>query len=116
MGILPLTLDKLGIPPEDTLVWLGPAIGPDAFEVHEDVRDLFLSQGMGAAEHFKSFGDRFLCDLYAIARAQCAKRGVVGVYGGGLCTYSDPERFYSYRRDGVTGRMASICYLEAARF
>lgn len=112
-GILPITLDKLGIPPEDTLVWLGPAIGPLAFELRDDVRQQFLTQGTADASHFTALDDRFLGDMYAIARSQCAKKGITAVYGGDACTYSDPKRFYSFRRDGETGRMATLIWMGA---
>lgn len=99
--------------PADLLAWLGPAIGPAAFEVGPEVRAAFLDTDPGAAAAFRSgAGDRWLADLFRLARARLERAGVAGVYGGGVCTYSDPERFYSYRRDGVTGRMASLIWLE----
>lgn len=110
-GILPITLDALGIPAKDTLVWLGPAIGPTAFELRDDVRQAFLKNHMATDAHFEAINDRFLGDMYSMARWQCAQRGILNVYGGGLCTFSDPRRFYSFRRDGETGRLATLIWL-----
>ncbi len=93
------------------LAWLGPAIGPDAFVVGEEVRAAFLAQDTGAAACFAPFGDRWRADLFALARRRLEALGVA-VYGGGICTWSD-DRFFSYRREGVTGRMASLIWLEA---
>ncbi len=113
-GVVERTLDALGEAPADLLVWLGPAIGPDAFEVGPEVRAAFLDSDPAAAAAFRRGpGDRWRADLYALARARLARAGVTRVYGGGVCTFADPDRFYSYRRDGVTGRMASLIWLEA---
>ena len=112
MGILPITLEALNIPVEETLVWFGPAIGPTAFELRDDVRHAFISNHMANESHFKAMDECYLGDMYAIARWQCAKRGIENVYGGGLCTVSDPERFFSFRRDGETGRLATLIWLE----
>jgi YfiH family protein len=99
--------------PERILVWLGPAIGPDAFEVGPEVRERFLEADPGAIDAFRASRDgRFLADLAGLARRRLARLGVTGVYGGGYCTHSDPRRFFSYRRDGVTGRMASLIWLD----
>jgi polyphenol oxidase len=101
------------ISPERLLVWLGPAIGPDAFEVGPEVRERFLEADPESIEAFRASGDgRFLADLAGLARRRLARLGVTGVYGGGYCTHSDPRRFFSYRRDGVTGRMASLIWLD----
>lgn len=95
-------------------VWLGPAIGPDNFEVGEDVRDAFVSTDRNAAQAFKPCGaGKWLADIYQLARLQLAGLGVEQVYGGGFCTVADAQRFYSYRRDGAaTGRMASLIWRE----
>ncbi|HKJ07561.1 MAG TPA: peptidoglycan editing factor PgeF [Gammaproteobacteria bacterium] len=114
-GVLEATLRAMGVAPQELLAWLGPAIGPAAFEVGAEVRDAFVGADAGAGEAFQAGPDgRWYADLYALARRRLAAAGVVEVYGGGLCTYSDPERFYSYRRDGATGRMASLIWLESA--
>ncbi|MGE8500095.1 MAG: peptidoglycan editing factor PgeF [Pseudomonas sp.] len=111
-GVLESTLDSLGCAPEDVLVWLGPAIGPQAFEVGAEVRDVFLAQHLHAADAFvpSANAGRFMADIYQLARIRLAARGVTAVYGGGLCTYSDP-RFFSYRRASRTGRFASLIWL-----
>jgi len=113
-GVIEATVERLGVVPDSLLVWLGPAIGPAAFEVGDEVRSAFVAHDPAAAAAFKpSPGGRWLADLYALARQRLAGCGVTAVYGGGLCTYSDATRFYSYRRDGVTGRMASLVWCES---
>ncbi|APZ42901.1 peptidoglycan editing factor PgeF [Acidihalobacter ferrooxydans] len=112
-GVLEAAVTALATPPENLLVWLGPAIGPDAFEVGEEVRAAFVAHDAAAATAFSASPDgRWLADLYALARLRLAAVGVDAVHGGGWCTYTDAARFYSYRRDGVTGRMASLVWLE----
>lgn len=113
-GILRNSVEKF----EDSsrvIAWLGPAIGPERFEVGEDVRERFLEASPEYAEAFKSRKDaqgKYLADLYMLARRQLAFLGVSQVFGGGFCTYDDARRFYSYRRDGLnSGRMASMIYL-----
>lgn len=111
-GVLEATVARFAAPGE-VLSWLGPAIGPAAFEVGEEVRAAFLAQDAGVAHAFRPSPNagRWLADLYALARARLAAAGVTAVSGGGLCTVSDRERFFSYRRDGQTGRMASVIWL-----
>lgn len=111
-GVLEATLDALLIAPEEILIWLGPAIGPQAFEVGAEVREAFVSQHPQALEAFKPSINtgRFMADIYQLARIRLAARGVAAVYGGGFCTYSDP-RFYSYRHAARTGRFASLIWL-----
>ena len=96
------------------MAWLGPAIGPDAFEVGEEVRIAFTARDAAAAQAFRPShrAGHWLADLYLLARQDLARLGVYAVYGGGLCTYSDESRFFSYRRDGKCGRMASLIWLE----
>lgn len=95
----------------DLMAWLGPAIGPEAFEVGEDVRRVFCDRAGDCSSVFsRSGGERWRADLYEIARRVLRRAGVREVYGGGCCTHSDPERFYSYRRDGRTGRMATLIW------
>ncbi len=111
-GVIEATLLRMGVAATDLLVWLGPAIGPSAFEVGNEVRDAFIAHDAVAAAAFKpSPGGRWLADIYQLARQRLEVVGVTAVYGGGCCTYSDTERFYSYRRDGVTGRMASLIWI-----
>jgi YfiH family protein len=113
-GVLEAAVAALGTAPERVLAWLGPAIGPVAYEVDATVRDAFVGPDPGAADAFTSTRPgHWRADLYGLARRRLARAGVGAVYGGGLCTASDTGRFYSYRRDGVTGRMASLVWLTA---
>ncbi|WP_433737182.1 peptidoglycan editing factor PgeF [Pseudomonas putida] len=112
-GVLEATLDSLAVAPCDVLVWLGPAIGPQAFEVGPEVRETFVEQLPEAAEAFVPSQNegKFMADIYRLARLRLAARGVTAVYGGGFCTVTDP-RFFSYRRAPRTGRFASLIWLE----
>ena len=112
-GILEETVAALGVPAQELLVWLGPAIGPDAFEVGPDVKDSFGSAAAAACFKPSSNPGRYLADIYQLARVRLQAVGVEVVYGGGLCTVDDPARFYSYRRDGQTGRFASLVWLDS---
>lgn len=111
-GVLEATLDSLAIPAEDVLVWLGPAIGPQAFEVGPEVREAFLDVQAEADQAFVPSANpgKYLADIYQLARLRLAARGVKAVYGGGFCTVTDP-RFFSYRRSARTGRFASLVWL-----
>lgn len=112
-GVIGATLEALSVPPGRILAWLGPAIGPRAYEVGADVRAAFLAQDPGNVAAFSpSRAEHWRLDLYAIARRQLEQRGVGGIHGGGLCTYSDARRFYSFRRDRTTGRMAALIWLD----
>jgi len=110
-GVLEATVQAMG--GGDLLAWLGPAIGPRSFEVGPPVRQAFL-ESLGDCENaFRQIDDNhWLADLYALARLALARAGVTEVYGGGHCTYADPQRFFSYRRDGQTGRMATLIWRE----
>jgi len=112
-GVLEATLDTLALDPADVLVWLGPAIGPQAFEVGAEVREAFIAVHPQADAAFVPGAQpgKFMADIYALARIRLAARGVNAVYGGGCCTVSDP-RFFSYRRASTTGRFASLIWLE----
>ena len=115
-GVIEAAIQSLNETPENILVWLGPAIGPAAFEVGDEVRNAFTSGLPPTAEAFTASKPgpkpgHWLADIYQIARLRLARIGVQQVYGGGLCTYTDHERFYSYRRDGKTGRMASLIWM-----
>ncbi|MEG0064368.1 MAG: peptidoglycan editing factor PgeF [Pseudomonas sp.] len=111
-GVLEATLDSLDVPAAEVLVWLGPAIGPKAFEVGPEVREVFINQLPEAAEAFvpSDNAGKFMADIYLLARLRLAERGVTAVYGGGFCTVTDP-RFFSYRRASRTGRFASLVWL-----
>lgn len=111
-GVLEQTIAAMGVPGDEILAWLGPAIGPVAFEVGEEVRSAFLAADPQAASAFRSTQvGKYLADLYTLARQRLAKQSVVGIYGGDFCTFTDAERFFSFRRDGQTGRMASLIWL-----
>lgn len=112
-GVLEATLDSLAVPPEEVLVWLGPAIGPQAFEVGPEVRETFVEQLPEAEKAFvpSQSAGKFMADIYELARLRLAARGVTAVFGGGFCTVTDP-RFFSYRRSPRTGRFASLVWLE----
>jgi YfiH family protein len=113
-GIIDETLKRLKLPPQQVLAWLGPAIGPDHFEVGEEVREKFISRHPDYAAGFHAGRDEqhWFADLYHLARINFRHCQIQDVYGGGLCTYCDSERFFSYRRDkGVTGRMVSLIWI-----
>jgi polyphenol oxidase len=112
-GVLESTVSSLGLPGSQLLAWLGPAIGPDAFEVGDEVRIAFTARDAAAARAFvPSYRtSHWLADLYTLARQDLARLGVTAVYGGGLCTVQDETRFFSYRRDGQTGRMATLIWM-----
>jgi YfiH family protein len=113
-GVIEAAVARLAVSPRDVLCWLGPAIGPQAFEVGAEVRACFLAEGGDDAKaSFRPVpGGKWLADLYSLARMRLRRCGIHGVWGGGLCTYSDRERFFSYRRDGATGRMASLIWID----
>lgn len=111
-GILEATVAGMAGPPDELLAWLGPAIGPDAFEVGHDVRNAFMAVDPAAASAFQQIDqDKYLADLYLLARQRLARLGLDAVYGGTHCTVIERGRFFSYRRDGCTGRMASMIWL-----
>ena len=116
-GVLEATMAASALDPSQTLAWMGPAIGPTRFEVGDDVRDAFL-EASGSATHatggcFSEVGrGKWLADLPSLARIRLAGCGVASVSDSGLCTASDPRRFYSYRRDGITGRMAAMIWID----
>lgn len=112
-GVLESTVAHMGVPAGSVLAWLGPAIGPHAFEVGAEVRAAFLAADGGAGSAFVPGAreDKWMADLFALARRRLARIGVLRIHGGGICTHADAARFYSYRRDGVTGRFASMIWL-----
>ena len=137
-GVLQAAVAAMKTPPEELLVWLGPAIGPDAYEVGDDVRTAFvdvdgdadadadgdadgdanaaaIADADAAADAAMAFRPnergRWQADLYALARLRLQQLGVTSIHGGGLCTYSEPERFFSHRREAPCGRMASLIWL-----
>lgn len=113
-GILEQTVAAMPANPADLMAYLGPAIGPQAFEVGAEVREAFLAQDAGCHSAFATPEDRpgkYLADLFLLARRRLQAAGIGSIYGGADCTYSSPQRFYSYRRDGQTGRMAALVWL-----
>lgn len=114
-GVLEAAVDSFADAPSEILVWLGPAIGPQAFEVGPEVREAFIETHAETAEAFVASANpgKFMADIYQLARLRLAAYGVTAVYGGGLSTYND-ERFFSYRRAARTGRFASLVWIEPA--
>ncbi|MCF7969948.1 MAG: peptidoglycan editing factor PgeF [Methylococcaceae bacterium] len=110
-GIVENAVAKM--PDTELLVWLGPAIGPQCFEVGQDVYAAFVNKsGQFAGAFTPQSGDKYLADIYQIARILLNNAGVQKIYGGQFCTVSEIERFFSYRRDGQTGRMATLIWME----
>ena len=113
-GVVEALVSGMGGQPAELMAWLGPAIGPTRFEVGPEVRAEFLAHDDAAASAFVSRGARdnhYLADIYLLARQRLAACGVSRVFGGERCTVSEPQQFFSYRRDGQTGRMASLIWL-----
>ncbi|EOI3569330.1 purine nucleoside phosphorylase YfiH [Cronobacter dublinensis] len=110
-GVLEETVSCFEAAPATIQAWLGPAIGPQAFEVGPEVRDAFIAKDAAAAEAFRPHGEKYLADIYLLARQRLASVGVTAVYGAERCTHSESQDFFSYRRDGTTGRMASFIWL-----
>lgn len=118
-GIVEKSVAAMHIEPGRIMAWLGPAIGPAHFEIGDEVRTIFIDHDPHAARAFRSVGDtviqpqqKWYADIFQLARFRLINAGVNRIYGGGVCTYSDPVRFFSYRRDGKTGRMAALIWLE----
>ncbi|MDP1644687.1 MAG: peptidoglycan editing factor PgeF [Thiobacillus sp.] len=115
-GVLEATVAAMQVPPGEILAWMGVAIGPQAFEVGDEVRQAFVNRHPHAAEAFlphpAATPGKWLADIYQLARIRFNDAGVQAIYGGGRCTYQETDSFYSYRRDGVTGRMASLIWLD----
>ena len=111
-GVLEATISKMKCAPNEIMAWLGPAIGPQAFEVGQDVYEKFTGLNPENRTAFKPHKDRWFADLYELARMALSRVGVERVYGGRYCTFSESKRFFSYRRDGTTGRMASLIWLD----
>lgn len=112
-GVLENAVTALASSPATIMAWLGPAISQAAFEIGSEVRDAFVSADAAAAAHFApNARGRYQADLYALAKQRLARAGVTAVYGGGLCTFGDPDRFFSYRRDGACGRTATVIAIQ----
>ena len=112
-GVIEATVTAMNIAPQKLMAWLGPAISQRAFEVGDEVRNIFVAQHAQACEAFlPGANGKWLADIYLLAHQRLHTLGITRVYGGEYCTYSDSSRFFSYRRDGVTGRMGSFIWLE----
>jgi YfiH family protein len=111
-GVIEATVTAMGVPAQNVMAWLGPAIGRDAFEVGAEVRAAFVAADPQAAETFAAGKNgKWMADLYALARLRLNTLGITRIYGGDYCTYTDAERFFSYRRDGTTGRTGTFIWL-----
>lgn len=108
-GVIEAAVNRLET--DNVLAWLGPAIGPEAFQVGDEVRRMLLGLDEASESAFRpSTGGRWWADLYQLARLRLARLGVDRVFGGHWCTYGEPARFFSHRRDGLTGRMATLIW------
>jgi YfiH family protein len=111
-GVIEGAVDALHRPGRELLAWLGPAISPAAYTVGDEVRDTFMAHDHRAMAAFTAAANgSWHADLYRLARQRLGDRGVGQVYGGGYCSFGEPERFFSYRRDGACGRMASLVWI-----
>lgn len=110
-GVLENTVACFSTSPGNIMAWLGPAIGPLHFEVGAEVRDAFMSVDPASSCAFVPVGAKFMANIYDLARFRLQSAGVSAIYGGEYCTVSDNSKFYSYRRDGITGRLASLIWL-----
>jgi len=110
-GVLEETVACFQDEPQNIMAWLGPAIGPQAFEVGPEVREAFMEKDAQAERAFRPLADKYLADIYQLARQRLANVGVKHIYGGDRCTYTEKRDFFSYRRDRTTGRMASFIWL-----
>jgi len=112
-GVLEATIAALAIPPRKLLAWLGPAIGPGHFEVGSEVRAAFINLDPSAATAFRANAQgRWQADLYRLARQHLNRAGIDAIYGGGHCTFGEAGAFFSHRRDGQCGRMATLIWIE----
>ncbi len=112
-GVIEATVQSMDVVPQKLLAWLGPAISQRAFEVGDDVKELFVAQNPQASAAFlPGTKGKWMADLYLLVQQRLQASGVSRIYGGEYCTHSDPARFFSYRRDGVTGRMGTFIWLE----
>jgi YfiH family protein len=108
-GVVANTVNTMGT--INLIAWLGPAIGADCFEVGQEIKDSFIKKSEKFTQVFtKTNEKKYLVDIYKLAKIELASVGIKQVYGGGFCTVTDKERFYSYRRDGETGRMATLIW------
>ena len=113
-GVIERTVSAIGALPSPLMAWLGPAIGPNQFEVGEEVWQAFITNDKRSGAAFiphRSCERKWFADLFLLGRQRLQKAGVTEIYGGDTCSFSDPGRFFSYRRDGTSGRMAGLIWL-----
>jgi hypothetical protein len=110
-GVIEATVKGMGEPGEKLMAWMGPAIGPQAFEVGGEVREAFLAHDPVSATAFTPRAGKYLADIYLLAHQRLRAVGITQIYGGNFCTHTNRERFFSYRRDGQTGRMATMIWM-----
>ena len=116
-GVIEATVHALGVPGASLMAWLGPAIGPEHFEVGAEVREALLSGDAQAVEAFApNARGRFMADLWKLARGRLETLGVARIYGGGECTFTHSHRYYSHRREGITGRQATLIWREESEY
>jgi YfiH family protein len=112
-GVIEATVQAMNVPPQDLMAWFGPAISQEAFEVGGEVRATFAAaQPQAISAFMPGQNGKWLADIYALARIRLNAMGITQIYGGDHCTYSESHKFFSYRRDGVTGRMGTFIWLE----
>jgi polyphenol oxidase len=112
-GVIEATLARMNVPGSEVVAWLGPGISQAAYEVGMEVYESFVAQDPGASEAFRRGAPgKYHADLYVLARRRLNAAGVAAVHGGGFCTFGEPDRFFSHRRDGATGRMATLVWME----
>lgn len=112
-GVIESAVDAMRVDGGEILAWMGPTIGPDAFEVGAEVREAFIARDARADEAFRAHTPgKFMADLYRLARQRLAARGVREVFGGGFCTWHERDRFFSYRRAPKSGRMGAFIWME----
>ena len=112
LGSLKKLLQHLIVKVQPLMAWLGPAIGPNHFEVGKEVREAFITHDHHTENAFLPHKDKWLADLFLLAQQRLTSAGVTAIYGSGICTFSNPEKFFSYRRDGETGRMAALIWFD----
>ncbi len=110
IGVLEATVKAMDVAPDRLMAWMGPAIGPTVFEVGSEVRDAFIRHDLAASSAFSPLGEKYLANIYQLARQRLQALNLAQITGGDFCTYTERERFFSYRRDGTTGRMATMIW------
>ena len=112
-GVIEAAVQAMDVAPQSLMAWLGPAISQDAFEVGDEVRAMFVAaQPQASSAFIPGQSGKWFADICSLARLRLSALGITQIYGGGYCTYRDRERFFSYRRDGSTGRMGTFIWLE----